>query len=182
MALPLDFDTWSPAEGINSGLTPEMQDCQPREAMAYFLAELAMRQMLRRCNTAVSHCSDGSIEFAPVVARELGSQLEHWRVFLPDSLRFELGYDPAGGFSSAHALYLKAQYWSCMASIAWPSAVNVLETHSTSSTTIQKCREFFAAYEHFVSAAVAAIELCCPNWWTLHVRCVCHMFTAIMTE
>ncbi|KAH7264670.1 hypothetical protein B0J15DRAFT_491208 [Fusarium solani] len=54
-----------------------------------FLAEISMRRMLHRCNTAIRRTHRGEIVYAPNIALELELQLEEWYRYLPESVRFQ---------------------------------------------------------------------------------------------
>ncbi|GJP96968.1 unnamed protein product [Aspergillus niger] len=58
---------------------------------SYFLAEVAMRRMLHRCNTAVQATSTGKYVYAPYIAVELERQLEEWYCHLLNISRFDKG-------------------------------------------------------------------------------------------
>jgi hypothetical protein len=56
---------------------------------AYFLAEIVMRRMLHRWNTATRPTSDWSYERPPGIALEHEHQLESWYNDLPEIIRFK---------------------------------------------------------------------------------------------
>ena len=59
------------------------------KVQAYFLAEISMRRMLHRCNTAVRrNPATGRLVYAPGIAMELQAQLEEWHSYLPELIRF----------------------------------------------------------------------------------------------
>ncbi|GLA10027.1 hypothetical protein AnigIFM60653_001167 [Aspergillus niger] len=68
---------------------------------SYFLAEVAMRRMLHRCNTAVQATSTGKYVYAPYIAVELERQLEEWYCHLLNISRFDKG-DPLYHFSGCN--------------------------------------------------------------------------------
>ncbi|ERS97060.1 hypothetical protein HMPREF1624_06389 [Sporothrix schenckii ATCC 58251] len=53
---------------------------------SYFLAEISMRRMLHRCNTAIRRTTEGEIVYAANIALELELQLDDWYGYLPEIL------------------------------------------------------------------------------------------------
>ncbi|KAM0809040.1 putative Zn(2)-C6 fungal-type domain-containing protein [Seiridium cardinale] len=173
VGLPSSFCDWNETHTSSATSTPIPRSQEPSPASSpsveipreiknlakisqeYFLAEIAIRRMLRRCGTAIS--PDLAIEgvvFAPIIAAEMESQLNEWHNLLPPSMHFETGpaiqtpfssssnYDVldifANNFNAAAVhvekrdtgaglpMYLCAQYHSCRASIYWPAAVQAI--------------------------------------------------------
>jgi hypothetical protein len=92
---------------------------------AYFLAEIVMRRMLHRWNTATRPTSDWSYERPPGIALEHEHQLESWYSDLPEIIRFKKIEDHpiSPGSASGVALrcplttFLRVQYHCCKLSI-----------------------------------------------------------------
>lgn len=66
-----------------------MTSASTDKVQSYFLAEISMRRMLHRCNTAIRRTSEGQVVYAPGIALELESQLNEWYNYLPDLVRFQ---------------------------------------------------------------------------------------------
>jgi hypothetical protein len=171
--LPVATDVWSCDTVIASPQpdTPATTDSQPDKVMTYLLAEIAMRRMLNRNTTSISSSMDGTVEYAPVIARELEAQLEQWFSVLPDSLRFPRTFGSTiSSHMSPQATFLCTQWWACMVSISWPSIKKALELPYVSDTLLQECKIYFHSYEQFIKSATASLHSCPPNRWTLYAR------------
>lgn len=179
--LPAGTDIW--AFEVEPG-TPDMSNSgsigsPPSDQQAtYLLAEIAMRRMLRRNTTAISLSADGIVEYAPMIARELEEQVQHWYSLLPESLRFlheqQPNHQTPPGSTDAHSPqtnFLCTQYWAYLVSIAWSSIVKVMEspTGATQSTR-DRCRAYFHSYEEFIRSATISLHTCLPNKWTIYAR------------
>ncbi|OAQ60245.1 C6 transcription factor [Pochonia chlamydosporia 170] len=171
--LPTGTDIWSyendaallPAD--SPGTTASVQS---DDVITYLLAEIAMRRMLRRNTTAISISTDGSAEYAPLIAKELESQLEQWFSFLPEPLRFSREFDDKHHDHSLQTPFLRTQYWACMVSFYWPAVVQVMEAKQLTETTANGCRLYFKSFREFVRSAVRALGYCLPNKWTIYAR------------
>jgi Fungal Zn(2)-Cys(6) binuclear cluster domain/Fungal specific transcription factor domain len=81
---PVTASATSPASTLSTNAT-----INPDKVQAYFLAEISMRRMLHRCNTAVRRSpATGKLVYAPSIAMELEAQLEEWHSYLPELIRF----------------------------------------------------------------------------------------------
>ena len=159
---------------------------------AYFLAEIAMCRMLRRCTTSVTQTRNQEV-YAPIIAAELAHQLERWYEHLPPSIRLQrqtnLGFhgsmaldtedttDASGGnlpppLYAAVTLYLQTQFYACMTSIYWPAVYGTIRTESPAAATslLGECTKFYDAYASFVASAAAAIPCCPLNAWYMYAR------------
>lgn len=172
--LPTGTDIWSfendrglfPAESPSS-----VKSMHSDEVITYLLAEIAMRRMLRRNTTAISVSAvDGTIEYAPLIAKELEAQLEQWFSFLPEPLRFSREFEGMHTDDSLQTSFLRTQYWACMVSFYWPSVVKVMESQQLTETTANGCRLYFKSYREFIKSATGALETCLPNKWTIYAR------------
>jgi hypothetical protein len=151
-------------------------------AHSYFLAEISMRRMLHRCNTAIRRTSpQGAIVYAPHIASELELQLDAWYGVLPDAVRFQLDVDsdPArnGFFPSLDPLasFLRVQYFCCKISIYWPAVYQSIIQDggsagggTTTPETLRHCERFFGAYVGLVPSLLTSIRDCIVNRWTLY--------------
>ncbi|KAK2616267.1 hypothetical protein QQS21_000902 [Conoideocrella luteorostrata] len=171
IALPTGTDIWSyenDASFLPADSPGTTKSVQSDDVITYLLAEIAMRRMLRRNTTAISLGADGSAEFAPLVAKELESQLEQWFSFLPEPLRFSREFDDMHHDHSLQTPFLRTQYWACMVSFYWPAVVQVMEAKLLTETTINGCRLYFKSFREFVRSAVGALGTCLPNKWTIY--------------
>lgn len=167
--LPTGTDIWS-FENNKTTHYPGTPGTQSDRLVTYLLAEVAMRRMLQRNTTSVSYSVDGTVEYAPVIARELEAQLEQWYSFLPESLRFSQDYEDIQILASPQTVFLCTQYWACRVSISWPSVVKVMESQRLSQTTMAECRNYFHSFRQFIKSATASLHTCLPNKWTIYAR------------
>ena len=173
ISLPTGTDIWS---FENNKTTPYpgtpgfMSSTQSERLVTYLLAEVAMRRMLQRNTTSVSCSVHGTVEYAPVIARELEAQLEQWYSFLPESLRFSRDSEDIQSLASPQTIFLCTQYWACMVSISWPSIVKVMESQVLSQSTMNECSSYFHSFGKFIKCATAALNICLPNKWTIYAR------------
>jgi hypothetical protein len=75
------------------------------------------------------------------------------------------------------ALFLRAQYFSCLASTYWPAAVQVIDASRAilpvqlTPKLLNSCSRFFDACVQFIRSAVACVSSTPhPNMWILYVR------------
>lgn len=164
-ASPSPFST--PGE---SDFKPFSNSQSPSQLLSYFLAEIAMRRMLRRCTTSTRRLPNGRQIFAPVISTELDLQLEQWHSYLPESLRFDRRYTSKRD-THPHLLFLRTQYHAYRTSILWPAVHQVLvEGEQCDEMLLSFCPEFYRSYHLFIQSAVACIPQCLPNTWTLYAR------------
>src|SRR5690606_35833681 len=98
LQLPTADETWHFGSPAAPATSPDAATTSPQshvtdksdsaEVLTYFMAEIAMRRMLRRCTTSVSNWAGGRLQYAPIIADELERQLDQWYHYLPPSLRF----------------------------------------------------------------------------------------------
>lgn len=172
--LPTGTDIWS--FEADPG-TPDMSitgsiGSPPSDQLAtYLLAEIAMRRMLRRNTTAIRLSAKGVVEYAPMIARELEEQVQHWYSLLPESLRFlQVMQSPSAEAQQLQTTFLCTQYWAYLVSIAWSSVVTVMDSPNAAQSTLEQCRAYFHAYEEFIKNANVALVTCLPNKWTIYAR------------
>ncbi|RSL98117.1 hypothetical protein BHE90_009045 [Fusarium euwallaceae] len=138
---------------------------------AYFLAEIAMRRMLRRCTTSLSKSAEGEFKYASVIARELELQLDGWNKYLPPFLDFHK--QPTELYEVAEvprAQFLQAQFFACKASISWPAVYETIRLGFVDNNMLPYCTKFFDDYVSFVLAATKSMQTCMMNSWTLATR------------
>ena len=143
----------------------------------YFLAEIAMRRMLHRCNTAVQATSTGKYVYSPGIALELEHQLEEWYSYLPDVNHFEKGdvsqpLELVNLPSCPLSNFLRVQYYCCKLSIYWPAVYQAMQDGAATDLILDHCQRFFDSYEMLTPSIVAAFHSCQVNRWTLFVRWV----------
>ena len=83
MSLPDSRRTWhfaveagSPLASASPASLLSSTSNSTDKVQSYFLAEIAMRRMLHRCNTAIKRTPDGKWVYAPSIALELELQLD----------------------------------------------------------------------------------------------------------
>lgn len=139
--------------------------------LSYFVAEIAMRKMLRRCTSSVQKLSQVKFSYAPVIAAELERQLQEWYDLLPDQLSFrsENGdHVPLRGLAQAE--FLHTQFYAFRSSIYWPAVYQAMVTGEASDDLLLHCRAFFDSYTEFIASAANSVSFCKPNVWTLYAR------------
>ena len=100
------------------------------KVQSYFLAEIAMRRMLRRCTTSIRLSVYGKFVYALAIAADLGFQLDEWYSYLPRLVYFErdevmrLAHKSTDGALEG---FLQTQYYSCKTSIYWPAVYQAME-------------------------------------------------------
>lgn len=150
---------------------------------AYFLAQIAMIRMVRRCTSSVI-VSHGRELYSPVVAMELTYQLDTWHSHLPSSIRFErhdvtaalpedfvklMASSPTSGVIAVTA-FLQMQYYLCLAGIYWPAVHSVISTETLDSVPMANCERFFESYFGFVITAASVIPNCPHNPWSIYAK------------
>ncbi|KAJ5636519.1 uncharacterized protein N7484_009832 [Penicillium longicatenatum] len=180
--LPLCQQTWhfqpeitSPAATAPASPDNALSTLSDEEkTRSYFLAEIAMRRMLHRCNTAVQATSTGEYVYAPSIALELEHQLEEWYHCLPEMVRFEKG--DVSQFLELVKIppcplsnFLRVQYYCCKLSIYWPAVYQAMQDGAVSGHLLNHCRRFFDSYVMLTPSIVAAFDNCHVNRWTLFV-------------
>jgi hypothetical protein len=81
--------TESGPEAASPTTVPSPSSIAADTSESYFLAEIAMRRMLHRWNTATRQTSDRGYEYAPGMALEHDHQLESWYNDLPETIRLK---------------------------------------------------------------------------------------------
>ena len=175
VGLPTGADIWSFGRNSELALSPAgtadtaMGDHRSDNTVTYLLAAISMRRMLRRNTAAVTVSSEGTVEYAPLIAQELEIQLEQWWSVLPGSIRFQPEDDNSED-ACQQTVFLRAQYWACKVSYYWPAVVQIMDSKHLTEVTAKGSREFFRSYRQFIKSAIRALEACLPNRWTLYAR------------
>ncbi|KAI1259478.1 hypothetical protein F5Y18DRAFT_409614 [Xylariaceae sp. FL1019] len=177
--LPETFDSWLPfreeRRHMGEDLCPPNETGMPPEAgKAYFLAEITMWRMVRRCTTSLIITREREV-YAPIIAAELAHQLEIWYSHLPPRLRFErqlttigLSEDRDCRPLSAATYFLQMQFFLCLASIYWPAVYGVIYMDTLTDAPVADCARFFDSYCNFVTSAVAALPCCPQSTWYIY--------------
>ncbi|KAK9659660.1 hypothetical protein V6Z96_001347 [Aspergillus fumigatus] len=139
------------------------------QAQSFFLAEIAMRRMLHRCNSAVTRSPDGRPSYAPSIALELERQLDVWYDYLPANIRFakvpdqQLCADRSGSLSN----FLNVQYYCCKLSIFWPAVYQAVQDNAASTQLLDHCQRFIDSYVQLLPRIAFAVDDCLIYKWTL---------------
>jgi len=140
---------------------------EPSDVDAYFLAEIAMRRISHRCASSVHMRASGTFAYAPIVASELIHQLKEWYDHLPAAIKFPRDIQADLESMPGLLLFLQTQYYSCMTSIYWPAAAEVLKTGEMNHELKAGCEHFFQAYQNFMASVSSCVHHCPVNRWTL---------------
>ena len=185
--LPGIHDTWQPFRDdqrhlLDQVLPPHQSMITPNDAKAYFLAEISMCRMIRRCTTSII-ISRAKEVYAPIIAVELEHQLESWYDHLPLSLRFgrhganslsddTLNHASPYSLSSLAATtnFLQMQYYLVLAGIYWPAVYSVIYVDAPTEATLADSVRFFEAYASFITSAAGAIRSCPQSVWSIHAK------------
>jgi len=164
-------DTQSPLPLLSPGTTTSSEAIGLDRIQSYYLAEIAMRRMLRRCTASIRPTANGKHVFAPVIAAELELQLDEWYNYLPPLVRFDRTRAATPNTSSSVLeAFLAAQYYSYKASIYWPAVCQAIEFGDDAMELQPHCEKFFQSVAEFLPSASDAVHGCLVNAWTLHAR------------
>ena len=164
--------TTSPAASLLSE-----ENISTDKTQSYFLAEISMRRMLHRCNTAIRRTSRGEIVYAPAIALELELQLDQWYSYLPEIIRFDHQQDLDFDLLASPRLFpemdplsnfLRVQYYCCKISVYWPAVYQCIQDGAASTVVLEHCERFFHAYVQVVPSIIMSIRYCIVNRWTLY--------------
>lgn len=188
--LPGIHDSWQPFRDDQRHLLDQMlppNGITENDMKVYFLADISMRRMIRRCTTSVTISQDKEI-YAPIVAAELAQQLENWCDHLPPSLGFERPisnlifqdnpFNIVESYESSSLLtakgLLKIGYYMCLTGIYWPAVYSVVYADTASPATLADCSRFFEAYAGFVNNVALVIRSSPPCLWSIYARYLSH--------
>ncbi|KAH7085268.1 putative C6 transcription factor, partial [Paraphoma chrysanthemicola] len=174
VSLPDGRDTWSfeqiATPSSNNAISPSSivsgSQTSSDTVDAYFLAEISMRRMLHRCNTAIRRTSEGSTVYAPRIATELIRQLDEWHTYLPASIQFS-PVDQVWGRECPHIDFLYVQYHCYKISTYWPAAYQAFRDHIADDQLIEDCRRLLESYISCIPRLIGALKGCVVNSWTL---------------
>ncbi|CZR69216.1 uncharacterized protein PAC_19116 [Phialocephala subalpina] len=184
--LPSTFESWQPSRPDQRYITEELLSSQgtqmpPEAGKAYFLAEITMCRMHRRCTSSVTISHDLEV-YAPIIAAELTHQMENWYGHLPTSIRFERQdtithlfeeLDRASTLQSyppltAATKFLQMQYFLCLTGIYWPAVYSVISTGALTDAPVADCARFFESYSSFVLSAATTLPCCPQRPWSVY--------------
>jgi hypothetical protein len=152
-------------------------------AKAYFLGQIAICRMVRRCTTSIIISQEQEF-YSPAIAMELTYQLETWYKHLLLSISFDR-HDMAAALlddfvknissspsSSIIAIsrFLQMQYYLCLKNIYWPAVYNVIRTCILEPALTVDCALFFESYFGFVISAASVIPNCLQNPWSIYAK------------
>ncbi|KAH6976522.1 hypothetical protein BKA56DRAFT_488163 [Ilyonectria sp. MPI-CAGE-AT-0026] len=185
-AWQFDIETGSPHGSTTTpGSNVSADVPQTDQTQSYFLAEISMRRMLHRCNTAIRRTPQGEIVYAPNIALELELQLDEWCAYLPESVRFQnLEIDTLASthtpmFVEPLSNFLRVQYYCCKLSIYWPAVYQCIQDGVATSEVLQHCKRFFQAYIQLMPSLLVSIRNCIVNRWTLYASIFMSSMAAI---
>ncbi|KFY42248.1 hypothetical protein V494_02495 [Pseudogymnoascus sp. VKM F-4513 (FW-928)] len=166
-----DIGVGSPLAALSSSSEVLTASTNPNKVQSYFLAEISMRRMLRRCNTAIARGANGTICYAPAIAIELELQLDEWYNYLPEVIRFHLDFATATFEVVVDECplrnFLRVQYYCCKVAIYWPAVYQVIEDGVANGQLLDHCQKFFASYVQLMPSIMAAFQGCIVNRWTI---------------
>ncbi|KAL3495879.1 hypothetical protein BJX62DRAFT_252876 [Aspergillus germanicus] len=174
------------AHSVDSTSTSTSTSTTADQAQSFFLAEIAMRRMLHRCNWAVTQSpEDGSHRYAPGIALELERQLDEWYGYLPPNIQFtrephqhqhqqagDTGSPQIGdrGIVGSLSNFLNVQYYCCKLSIYWPAIFQAMQDGSVpSAQLLDHCQRFIDSYVQLLPRITFAVDDCLVYKWTLSV-------------
>ncbi|KAK2686564.1 hypothetical protein QWA68_015348 [Fusarium oxysporum] len=176
-AWQFDIDTGSP-ESTNTSPAGSIMSAaeipQNDRTQSFFLAEISMRRMLHRCNTAIRKSSHGEVVYAPSIALELELQLDEWYDYLPHVVRFQqlqvnnLADNDNLLYAEPLSIFLRVQYYCCKLSIYWPAIYQSIQDGTATPEVFQHCERFFSAYTQLMPSILISIQNCIVNRWTLY--------------
>ncbi|KAH6663761.1 hypothetical protein B0J14DRAFT_609007 [Halenospora varia] len=190
--LPGIHTSWEPCREDQRSLFHDMRPphcfgMSSDTAKAYFLAQIAIGRMIRRCTTSVIISQEQEL-YSPVIAIELTYQLDTWYNHLPSNIRFER-HDTAAAISDnlvksissspssttiAVTRFLQMQYYLCLTGIYWPAVYSVISTGRLETAPTANCARFFESYVGFTITAASVIPSCSQNPWSIYARYLCH--------
>lgn len=181
MALPDNRRTWQYAVEVGSPLATNTSPASmfstssnsTDKVQSYFLAEIAMRRMLHRCNTAIQRTPNGEWIYAPGIALELELQLDEWYNYLPAMIRFDPNLSDIGREGLAYCSltnFLRVQYYCCKISIYWPAVYQAVQDGNATGQLLDHCLRFFNSFTELMPCILASLENCLVNRWTLFAR------------
>ncbi|OBT56943.1 hypothetical protein VE04_03201 [Pseudogymnoascus sp. 24MN13] len=169
-----DIGVGSPLAVLSPSSVSSTASADINKVQSYFLAEISMRRMLRRCNTAIGRGANGTICYAPGIAVELELQLDEWYNYLPEVIRFHLDFVTTTFEVPLDECplrnFLRVQYYCCKVAIYWPAVYQVMEDGIANGQLLDHCQKFFASYVQLMPSIIAAFHGCIVNRWTIFAR------------
>ncbi|KAJ0416007.1 putative C6 transcription factor [Aspergillus carlsbadensis] len=175
---PLQSTVAASAHSPDSISTSTSTSTTVDQAQSFFLAEIAMRRMLHRCNWAVTQSpEDGAHRYAPGIALELERQLDEWYGYLPPNIQFiretqhqRQQQEQASVVLGSLSNFLNVQYYCCKLSIYWPAVFQAMQDASApSAQLLDHCQRFIDSYVQLLQRITFAMDDCLVYKWTLSV-------------
>lgn len=111
--------------------SPKSDSSAIDESDPHFLSDIGVRKIIdRTCytfNNLQSHRANRS-SFAPIVAKELQSQLDEWYHCLPDSIKFDKLERSVVIEGHSTRASIRAQYFATVMLIYWPCMMEIIVT------------------------------------------------------
>jgi hypothetical protein len=111
--------------------SPESDSSAIEEPDPHFLSEIGVRKIIdRTCytfNNSGPHTANRT-SFAPIVAKELQSQLDEWYLCLPESIKFDKLERPVVIAGHSTRAFIRAQYFATVMLMYWPCMMDIIVT------------------------------------------------------
>ncbi|KAK9353468.1 hypothetical protein V1523DRAFT_410837 [Lipomyces doorenjongii] len=144
--------------------SPESDSSSIDEPDPHFLSEIGVRKIIdRTCytvNNSESYTANRT-SFAPIVAKELQSQLDEWYHCLPDSIKFDKSKVPVTNTRHSTRALIRAQYFATVMLMYWPCMMDIIVTGECQS---QEHREAFKiAIDSYIQLMLSATSVRLPE-------------------
>ncbi|CAN6674908.1 hypothetical protein TRVA0_071S00320 [Trichomonascus vanleenenianus] len=118
-------------EPYNCAGSPESDSSAIDEPDPHFLSEIGVRKIIdRTCytfNNSESYTGNRT-SFAPIVAKELQSQLDEWHLCLPESIKFDKSERQITNTGHSTRAIIRAQYFATVILMYWPCVMDIIVT------------------------------------------------------
>lgn len=111
--------------------SPESDSSGIDEPDPHFLAEIGVRKIIDRTCYTFNNSESSTTNrtpFAPIVAKELQSQLDEWYLCLPDSINFDKSNWPVTNTKHSTRALIRAQYFATVILMYWPCMMEIIMT------------------------------------------------------
>jgi hypothetical protein len=150
--------------------SPESDSSAIEEPDPHFLSEIGVRKIIdRTCytfNNSGPHTANRT-SFAPIVAKELQSQLDEWYLCLPESIKFDKLERPVIIARHSSRAFIRGQYFATVMLMYWPCMMDIIVTGECQN---QEHREAFKitidAYVYFMLSGTSVQLWELPLVWT----------------
>lgn len=116
--------------------SPESDSSGMDEPDPHFLAEIGVRKIIDRTCYTFDHSDSptaNKTSFAPIVAKELQSQLDEWYLCLPDAIKFDKSNWPVTDLRHSTRALIRAQYFATVMLMYWPCMMDIIVTGECST-------------------------------------------------